>query len=1761
MIYRVGATGVDLADSGAPVFLDEFTPGGTLVQSVAMPTTVNGSQRQLVASGLNVTEGMLTRSGDARYLVMTGYATNVGTSPLTTTASASVPRVIGRVDSAGAIDTTTALTGFSTGNVPRTATSSNGVDLWAGSGTGGSQGGLIYVTLGNPASMIVLSSQPQLRRNVAIFDGQLYTSSDGGQGARSVEAVGTGLPTSGPQLSTAIPGLGATGTQPSPFAFFFADLSAAVPGSDTLYVANDDGQGLRKFSFVSGTWIASGSIGGDADDYRGLTGVVSGNTVTLYATRHGGNTAAGGGELVSIVDASGYNAAINATPTLLATAATQTAFRGIALAPINPVSNQPPVNSAPAGPVLGTEDTNLAFSGLNAITVSDPDAGTANLTTTISVADATLGTFAATSNGGTALVTTSNGGATLTIVGPPLQINLALQTLNFSPAANWNFPADGSVGVTIVTTDGSASDTDSFQVNINELNDPPVVIADSLGDIGTEDGTAINIPVANVLLNDSRGAPNESSQTLTVTAVGSPTGGTVQLVGTTIIFTPTANFSGNASFEYTIQDNGTNAGMPAALTGSGLASLVIGGVNDAPGFVKGADQNVPANSSPQTVASWATAISAGPNESSQTVTFNVTNNTNAGLFTAGGQPAVASNGTLTYTPAPGATGSAAITLVAMDDGGTASGGVNVSPPQSFVITVTAAPVNLPPTISAISNLTILEGTPLQTINFSGVTAGGDLPAQAIAVTASSSNASLVPISVNYTSPNSTGTLTFTSPTNGNGSSTVTVTVRDAGLDLTLNTADDGLTAISFTVNVTAVNDVPAFVIGANQTANEDAGAQNVTGFATAISAGPNNENTQTLTFNVTGNSNAALFAAGPALAANGTLTYTPVANANGNATITVTLADNGGTANGGVDTTPPQSFTITVNPVNDAPTIAVLGDQTVGFGAGAQSVPGFASVVSVGPPNEAGQTVAFNITGNSNPALFAAGPSIAPNGTLTYTPAVGATGSATITIVGQDNGGTTNGGSDTSAPQSFTVTVSAAANAPPTIDPIPNRTILEGDPLQTINLSGITAGGDIPSQAIAVTASSSNGSLVPVNVNYASPGTTGTLTFTAPVNGNGSSTVTVTVRDAGLDLTLNTADDGLTTTSFNVTVTAVNDQPSFTAGNPPAVNEDAAAQSVVGFITGFTAGPNNENTQAVSAYLVSNVSNPPLFTVPPAVSNSGVLTYTLAANASGNSTFDVRVRDSGGTANGGIDLSSGQTFTLTVNSVNDAPSFNVGQNQTLPGNPLPQSIPNWATGISAGPTNEGSQNVRFVVTGNSNPGLFATPPAIASNGTLTYVPASGATGTSTITVVAQDTGGTANGGVDTSPPQSFTVTILPNQPPVANDSTFPAVINTPVSGFVSATDIDGPALTYSLVMNPALGTISAFTATTGAFTYTPTAGATGLDVFSFSVTDGTNSDTGLVRIAIQGTQPVVTPSGGDLLVIGTPEPDTIIITHFAAGVVRVRTDLSTALYPVTNGLIVNSGEGNDYVVASGILVHTTLDLAGGDDYASGGLQNDLIIGGVGNDQINAGSGDNIVWGDNVGEQDLIAGGNDVLSSLGGNDVFFGGGGDDQLQPGAGDDYVQAGAGDDFVSAGAGDDRVFGGAGSDQLFGDEGHDILVGGAGADQLVGRTGNDLLIGGTGGDLLNGDEGSDLLVAGELTTTNSSTPADESDLALLALLASWNAAHPAGLVTSTLAGNDNAVDSLQGYTGDDDFYRAANDSASDFSLPFLGNDRQFIS
>jgi hypothetical protein len=332
VVYRVGSGQGSLVNTGNPVFLDEYTPTGTLVQSVPLPTTTSGTNHRLIASGTATSEGLLTLSTDGRYLIATGYDAPIPTTGLAGTTSASVPRTVARVDATGTVDTTTALTDWASANNPRSAASDNGTNLWLG----GAAGGVRSTTLGASTSTQLSADLTNIRQ-VNIFSNQLYESDSSGTTLR-LGSVGSGTPTTAGQSITNLPGF-ETSTG-SPYAFAFFDLSAAVAGVDTLYVAEDTAGGgqIQKWSLVSGTWVLNPTTIA-ATAVRGLTGSVAGSTVTLFATT-GGSGATGGGSLYKVTDTSGYNAAPSTTTAAtIASAGTNMAFRGVAFAPS---STQPP---------------------------------------------------------------------------------------------------------------------------------------------------------------------------------------------------------------------------------------------------------------------------------------------------------------------------------------------------------------------------------------------------------------------------------------------------------------------------------------------------------------------------------------------------------------------------------------------------------------------------------------------------------------------------------------------------------------------------------------------------------------------------------------------------------------------------------------------------------------------------------------------------------------------------------------------------------------------------------------------------------------------------------------------------------------------------------------------------------------------------------------------------------------------------------------------------------------------------------------------------------------------------------------------------------------------------------------------------------------------------------------------------------------------------------------------------------------------------
>jgi hypothetical protein len=190
------------------------------------------------------------------------------------------------------------------------------------------------------------------------------------------------------------------------------------------------------------------------------------------------------------------------------------------------------------------------------------------------------------------------------------------------------------------------------------------------------------------------------------------------------------------------------------------------------------------------------------------------------------------------------------------------------------------------------------------------------------------------------------------------------------------------------------------------------------------------------------------------------------------------------------------------------------------------------------------------------------------------------------------------------------------------------------------------------------------------------------------------------------------------------------------------------------------------------------------------------MSFDPEADYNGGATLTITTDDQGNTGAGGAKTDT-DTVNITVNAVNDAPSFTKGSNQSVQDKAGAQSVANWAANISEGPANESAQTVSFNVT-NDNNALFTSTgrPAVSSDGTLTYTPKVNANGTANVQVVAQDDGGTANGGDDTSDAQSFQITV--------NDATAPRVKSTtPANGLTGVAPASNVIATFSEAMNEA----------------------------------------------------------------------------------------------------------------------------------------------------------------------------------------------------------------------------------------------------------------------------------------------------------------------------------------------------------------------
>jgi VCBS repeat-containing protein len=128
--------------------------------------------------------------------------------------------------------------------------------------------------------------------------------------------------------------------------------------------------------------------------------------------------------------------------------------------------------------------------------------------------------------------------------------------------------------------------TATVTVTVTPVNDAPVAVTDQHT---IPEDNALVLGASVLLGNDLRGPADptidqEETQTLMITDVSqdSSEGGTVTLIGSTLTYTPPADFNGLDTFTYTIVDNGRTGNDPDPKGASGTVSVTVSEVNDAP---------------------------------------------------------------------------------------------------------------------------------------------------------------------------------------------------------------------------------------------------------------------------------------------------------------------------------------------------------------------------------------------------------------------------------------------------------------------------------------------------------------------------------------------------------------------------------------------------------------------------------------------------------------------------------------------------------------------------------------------------------------------------------------------------------------------------------------------------------------------------------------------------------------------------------------------------------------------------------------------------------------------------------------------------------------------------------------------------------------------------------------------------------------------------------------------------------------------------
>ncbi len=1126
----------------------------------------------------------------------------------------------------------------------------------------------------------------------------------------------------------------------------------------------------------------------------------------------------------------------------------------------------------------------------------------------------------------TYLVTAAPTVGTLLVAGTPINGSFTQAQLN---GGQLSYRHDGSESITdsfaFTLTDGIATVPGTFNITVNPVNDPPVLVSNT--GVTLAQGGVVTIDGTELLVTDVDGP------LVPIYTVGSaPASGTLLLNGTALTTGGTftqADLNTNAiTYQHndsqTLKDRFTFTGSDG---GNGLIplktfSITVTPVNHAPTLTVPGTITVNEDTA-FTFNSPNRLIATDVDSPTLTVQLTALNgNLNLVGATGNGTGSVALNGSATvinnafnsmrYQGLPNYNGPDAITVSVSDGQFT----------QTQTITVNVAPVNDPPVLTVPGAQSVLEDASLSFANLITLT-DIDSPTLNVTLTVSTngtlnvaSEPSLAFLGGTANGGNTlslTGTvddlqlalssLTYQGQLNYNGKDNLTIAVQDLGGD-GIGAALPVLTR-SVPITIQAVNDAPTFTPGAAVVeVNEDAPAYSQLWATSANPGGGPDEKSQVLTYVVTNDQSSLFTATGqPTINANGFLTFTLAKDANtaalGPANVTVSLRDNGGTLNGGINTSAPSTFSIVVDPVNDPPTfVSTVTTISSREDAGPQSVL-WASNISAGPANEIGQTVAFTLEtiSTTNPNLFVTAPSLdAATGLLTYQAAPNANGVAVIRATLIDNGGIDNGfggGGVDRTSKTLTINVTAV-NDPPSLTLPSGPLVVDEDTrlaIPDITLTDVDAGtspiqvtlavtngtlslGSAPTTGITITGNNSRSVTVRGSQSALAP-VLATLSYQGNLNfagtaGTPADNLTVTANDFGA--TGATSGTTISTQSIGIVVNPVNDPPTLTVPTTTvSVQEDTNIT-----ITGIRSTDVDSNSLVftVSALngnltLGSQIGSTVTTTLTPAVANSGLsgLIYRGTQDYNGPDTLTVSVSD--GSADPVL-----RTISVNVIPVNDPPVLTVPA--SVPAVPEGTPIvfandsaisitdvdsPNLTVGLAVknGTISLASLDGLTVVRGTNGSAsvTYSGPQALVNSAlnNVSYVPTQYYNGTDTLTITASD-GSTGATGIAAPKVVSLTITPVNNPPVLVRNGTLVVTEgNTPVArtintSLLSYTDPDTAAanVVYTVVTGTANGTLKIGTSTVTSFTqadlaagrltYTHNGSETTSDSFVFQVSDG-----------------------------------------------------------------------------------------------------------------------------------------------------------------------------------------------------------------------------------------------------------------------------------------------------------------------------------